>query len=269
MMRSLYISKTGLDAQQTNLDVITNNLANTSTTGFKSVIPLFQDLIYQTLNEPGSYSQLNDQVAIGLQLGAGSKVYGTERQMSQGSLLGTQNPLDVAIQGNGFFQIIMPDGTLAYTRDGSFTKNAQGQIVTAQGYLLSGGATGGSSGAGITLPANTTSITISQSGTVQYTTQDVKTLQTAGTIPLVNFINPAGMLYIGGNLAVETPASGTAIMDVAGTNGMGSLLQYNLEQSNVNVANELVALIAAQRAYEVNARAITASDQMLNKLVSL
>jgi flagellar basal-body rod protein FlgG len=260
MIRSLWIAKTGLDAQQTNLDAISNNLANANTAGFKSVRPMFEDLLYQTIRAPGANTESQNVLATGLQIGAGSRVAATERLNTQGGLVSTGNSLDVAIQGNGFFQIQTPDGSFAYTRDGNFTKNSSGQIVTISGDLLA---------PGITLPSDTTSVTITADGRVQYTQQDITRVVTAGSINLVNFINPSGLASIGRNLFLETPTSGTPQQNIPGTNGLGVLVQGNIEQSNVNVAEELVNMIAAQRAYEINARAITASDQMLQKIGQL
>jgi flagellar basal-body rod protein FlgG len=260
MMRSLWIAKTGLDAQQMNLDTIANNLANASTTAFKTLRPMFQDLMYQTIREPGAYSLNQITTPDALQLGTGAKLQATERIMTQGALLTTANPLDVAIKGNGYFQIQMPDGTLAYTRDGSFTTNQNGTIVTSSGYTV---------GNGITIPPGATSVTISADGLVQYTTQDITKVSTAGTLVVAGFINPDGLIAAGGNLFLETPASGVPLVNVPGTNGLGSVMQNTLEQSNVNVAEQLVQMIAAQRLYEIQARAITASDQMLQKIGQL
>lgn len=260
MMRSLWIAKTGLDAQQLNLDTIANNLANASTTAFKTLRPMFQDLMYQTIREPGSYSLTQTMTPDGLQLGSGAKLQATERIMTQGPLLTTANPLDVAIKGNGYFQVQMPDGTLAYTRDGGFTTNQNGTIVTSSGYTV---------GNGITIPPGATSITITPDGIVQYTTQDITKVNTAGNLVVASFINPDGLVGAGGNLFLETPASGAPLVNVPGTNGLGSVMQNTLEQSNVNVAEQLVQMIAAQRLYEIQARAITASDQMLQKIGQL
>lgn len=260
MMRSLWIAKTGLDAQQMNLDTIANNLANASTTAFKTLRPMFQDLMYQTLREPGSYTLAQTMTPDGLQLGSGAKLQATERIMLQGALLNTANPLDVAIKGNGWFQIQMPDGTMAYTRDGGFTTNQNGTIVTTAGYTV---------GNGITIPPGATTITITSDGLVQYTTQDITKVNTAGSLIVASFINPDGLVGTGGNLFLETSASGSPLVNVPGTNGLGSIMQNTLEQSNVNVADQLVQMIAAQRLYEIQARTITASDQMLQKIGQL
>jgi len=260
MMRALWIAKTGLDAQQSNLDTIANNLANASTTAFKSMRPMFADLMYQTLREPGAYTMNQTITPDGLQVGSGATLVATERQNTPGALLTTGNPLDVAIKGNGYFRIQMPDGTQAYTRDGSFTTNQNGMIVTNAGYQV---------GNGITLPSGATSVTITADGTVQYTLNDPTKVMTAGNLVVANFINPDGLVATGGNLFLETSASGTPVINMPGTNGTGSVMQNTLEQSNVNVAEQLVNMIAAQRLYEIQARAITASDQMLQKIGQL
>lgn len=260
MIRSLWISKTGLDAQQTSMDVITNNLANVSTNGFKRSRPVFEDLLYQTLRQPGAASSQTTTVPSGLTLGTGVRVVGTEHIFAQGSVQRTENPLDIAIQGNGFFQVEMPDGTLTYTRDGSFTKDANGQIVTASGYPLS---------PAITIPASAISVTITRDGIVSYTQQGSTTSTQAGTIQLVTFINNGGLQSSGENLYVETASSGTPSANTPGTNGAGLLNQGYVETSNVNVAEELVNMIVAQRGYEMNSKAITTSDEMLARLTQL
>ena len=260
MLRSLWIAKTGMDAEQFNLDVITNNLANSQTTAFKRVQPMFQDLLYTTLRSAGSASNAQNLLPTGLQIGAGAAVTSTERNNIQGTLVQTGNQLDVAIQGNGFFQIQLADGTLAYTRNGQFSKSATGQIVTQSGNTVAG--------AGV-IPANATSITINQAGSVYYTLQGNQTAILSGTITMANFVNPAGLFALGGGNFTPTPASGTAQNNIAGTNGMGTTNQYYIEQSNVNVAEELVNLIAAQRAYEINTRAVTASDQILQRVSNM
>ena len=249
-----------MDAQQMNLDVITNNLANSSTTAFKRVQPMFQDLLYTTLRAAGSSSNAQNLLPTGLQIGAGSAVTSTERIMIQGSMLQTGNQLDVAINGNGFFQIQLADGTLAYTRQGQFSLSATGQIVTQAGNAVTG--------AGV-IPSTATGITISSAGLVQYSTQGSSTLTQAGQLTMATFANPAGLVAIGGNNFTPSPASGTPQNQIAGTNGMGTVQQYYVEQSNVNVAEELVNLIAAQRAYEINTRAVTASDQILQRVSNL
>jgi flagellar basal-body rod protein FlgG len=249
-----------MDAQQMNLDVITNNLANSSTTAFKRVQPMFQDLLYTTLRAAGSSSNAQNLLPTGLQIGAGSAVTSTERIMIQGSMLQTGNQLDVAINGNGFFQIQLADGTLAYTRQGQLSLSSTGQIVTQAGNTVAG--------AGV-IPPTATGITINQAGLIQYSIQSSTALQDAGRLTMASFANPAGLVGIGGNNFIPSPASGTPQNQIAGTNGMGSITQYYVEQSNVNVAEELVNLIAAQRAYEINTRAVSASDQILQRVSNL
>ena len=257
MIRSLWIAKTGLDVQQTHLDTISNNLANGTTTGYKRVKPMFEDLIYQTIRQPGGPTTGDAQSPTGLQVGAGARVAATERVHTQGALNRTDGPLDVAIYGNGFLQVNLPDGTVAYTRDGNLTKSSTGQIVTKDGYTIA---------PGITIPIEATSIVISESGVVSYGTQGSNALSQAGEIQLATFANPAGLVAVGGNYYLETSASGNPQQGAPGSNGFGSLKQNFVKASNVNLAEELVSLIVAQRAYEVNTRAISASDDMLGRL---
>ncbi len=259
MIRSLHIARTGMDAQQTQMDVISNNLANVSTTGFKKSRPVFEDLLYQTLRQPGAQSSQQTQLPSGLQLGVGVRTVATERLFSQGSLTQTNNPLDVAINGNGFFQIQMPDGTTAYTRDGSFQTDSQGQLVTSSGYPLL---------PNVSVPSNAISVTIARDGTGTVTLPGNTTTQLP-QIQLATFVNPTGLQSQGENLYLETAASGTPQINAPGTNGVGVLNQTFIESSNVNVAEELVNMIIAQRAYELNSRAITSSDQMLQKLTQM
>jgi flagellar basal-body rod protein FlgG len=260
MLRSLHIARTGLDAQQTQLDVISNNLANVSTTGFKRARAVFEDLLYQTIRQPGAQSSQLTQLPSGFQLGTGVRPVATERIFSQGNLQQTGNPLDVAIQGKGFFQVLMPDGTTAYTRDGSFQVDNTGQLVTASGFAVQ---------PAITIPSDAITITIARDGTVSVTQPGSATPTTAGNLQLATFVNQAGLISLGENLFQESASSGTPTTGTPGTNGTGLLNQAFIETSNVNVAEELVNLIQAQRAYEVNTRAITASDQMLQRLVQL
>ncbi len=257
MMPSLWVAKTGLDAQTVSMDVIANNLANVSTNGFKRSRAVFEDLLYQTLRQPGVASSQTTTVPTGLTLGTGVQPIATEHIFTQGSLLKTEGPLDLAIQGNGFFQVQLPDGTLAYTRDGSFTRDANGQVVTADGYPLS---------PSITVPANALSISVSRDGIVTITQPGVTTPTQIGQIQLANFINNEGLQATGQNLYVETASSGTPTPNTPGANGAGVLNQGYVENSNVNVAEELVNMIVAQRAYEMNSRVITTSDQMLARL---
>ena len=260
MMRSLWIAKTGLDAQQLNLDVISNNLANVSTNGFKRSRAVFEDLLYQTLRQPGAQSTQTTQVPSGLTLGTGTRPVSTERIYTQGSLQKTENPLDMAINGPGFLQIQMPDGTLAYTRDGAFQKDNTGQIVTSSGYPLS---------PAITVPQNATSLSISRDGVITVTLPGAAAPTQIGTVQLATFINVGGLQSVGENLFIETASSGTPSPNTPGLNGTGLVNQGYVETSNVNVAEELVTMIQAQRAYEVNSKVITTSDAMLGRLVQM
>ena len=260
MIRSLWIAKTGLDAQQTNLDVIAHNLANAATTGYKRIKPVFEDLLYQTLRAAGGPTGGQSQSPSGLQVGTGVRAGAAERMFLQGALTQTGNPLDLAINGPGFFQVTLPDGQTGYTRDGNFSRDAQGQLVNQSGYVVA---------PGITIPVNATSITVSETGQVSVGLPGQVAPSQVGEMQLARFVNPGGLASIGGNLLVQTAASGEPNAGVPGTEGAGLLRQFYVEASNVNVAEELVSLIQAQRAYEVNARAVTASDQMLQKLGQL
>lgn len=260
MIRSLWISKTGLDAQQTQMDVIANNLANVSTNGFKRTRAVFEDLLYQNIRQPGAQSSQQTQLPSGLQLGTGVRSVATERNFSQGNLQETGNSKDVAIQGEGFFQVLLPDGATAYTRDGSFQVDSQGQLVTASGFAIQ---------PAITIPADATSITVGRDGTVSITQAGNATVTEVGALQLATFINPAGLMAKGENLFVETSASGNANTNTPGTNGSGTLAQGFVETSNVNVVEELVNMIQTQRAYEINSKSITTSDQMLQKLAQM
>jgi len=260
MIRSLWTARTGLEAQQTQLDVISNNLANVSTNGFKRARAVFEDLLYQTLRQPGAQSTQQTQISSGLQIGTGVRPVATERIHTQGSLQQTGNALDVAIQGEGFFQIQMPDGTTAYTRDGAFQLDNQGQIVTASGYPLS---------PAIIIPSDTVSITIGKDGTVSVLQGGQSAPTQVGTIQIASFVNVGGLQSAGENLYLETASSGTPTPNTPGTNGVGVLNQNYVEGSNVNVAEELVQMITTQRAYELNSRAIQTSDAMLGRLTQL
>lgn len=257
MIRSLWISKTGLDAQQMQMDVISNNLANVSTSGFKKSRAVFEDLLYQNIRQVGSQSSQQSQLPSGLQLGTGVKPVATERIFTQGNLQQTSNDKDIAIQGQGFFQILLPDGTTAYTRDGSFQVDSQGQLVTASGFPVQ---------PSITIPANAQSFSVGRDGVVSITTPNSTATTQIGQIQLATFINPAGLQAKGENLYVETTASDNPNTNTPGTNGAGLLSQGYVETSNVNVVEELVSMIQTQRAYEINSKAITTSDQMLQKL---
>ena len=260
MIRSLWISKTGMEAQQTQMDVIANNLANVSTNGFKRQRAVFEDLLYQTLRQPGAQSSQNTEVPSGLQIGTGVQPISTVRIFNQGNLTLTGNALDVAIQGDGFFQVLQPDGTTAYTRDGAFQLNSQGQMVTSSGYLVQ---------PAITMPANVTSVTIAKDGIVSVTQTGSSTTTQIGQFQLATFINSGGLQSAGGNLYLETASSGAPHPNVPGANGAGVLNQAYVETSNVNVVEELVNMIETQRAYELNSKAVQTSDQMLARLAQL
>lgn len=260
MIRSLWIAKTGLDAQQTQMDVISNNLANVSTSGFKRSRAVFEDLMYQTMRQPGAQSSQQTQIPSGLQIGTGARPVASERIHTQGNLQLTGNQLDVAIQGSGFFQVLLPDGSTAYTRDGSFQMDSQGQLVTSSGFTIQ---------PAITIPSNATSVTIARDGVISVTQPNVAAPVQVGSLQLATFINPAGMQSQGENLYQETASSGTPSTNVPGTNGAGLLNQNNVETSNVNVVEELVNMIQTQRAYEINSKAVQTSDQMLQRLSQL
>jgi flagellar basal-body rod protein FlgG len=257
MLSSLWIAKTGLDAQQTRMDVISNNLANANTTGFKSSRASFQDLIYQNKGQPGGQTTEQTQSPTGMMLGTGVKIVGTQKIFTQGNPTQTGNSLDLEIGGNGFMQVSMPDGTIAYTRDGSLHPDQNGQLVTADGYPLE---------PAITLPPNVGSITIGTDGTVSVTSNGTTTPTTIGTIQLADFVNPAGLQPMGQNLYLETASSGTAQTGQPGLNGMGTITQGSLESSNVNVVEEMVNMIETQRTYEMNSKSISSTDQMLQDL---
>ena len=254
MNAALWAAKTGLDAQQTEMAVISNNLANVNTTGFKQDRAVFEDLLYQNQTQAGADTSQTTQSPSGMSIGTGVRVVATEKDYSQGSLTHTGNSLDMAIQGQGFFQIQMPDGTIAYTRDGTFQTNAQGQLVTSNGYLLQ---------PGITIPQGAQSVTIGSDGTVSVTLAGQSAPTQVGQLQLANFINPAGLTPIGGNLLEQSAASGSPQTGSPGTNGFGTLSQGELESSNVNVVEELGNMIQTQRAYEMNSKAINTVDQML------
>jgi len=260
MMRSLWISKTGMEAQQTQLDTISNNLANVSTNGYKRAHAVFEDLMYQNLRQAGANSTEQTTLPTGLQVGLGTRAVATSRSFSQGNLTQSSNNLDVAVLGNGFFEVQMPDGTTGYTRDGSFQVNSTGQLVTNNGYTVQ---------PGITIPANAQSVTIGSDGTVSVVIPGQATAQSVGQIQIANFVNPAGMEPKGQNIFGETAASSSPQSGTPGQNGLGSLRQGFVETSNVNVVEELVAMIQTQRAYELNSKAIQTSDQMLQRLGQL
>ena len=260
MIRSLSIAKTGLDAQQTQLDVVANNLANVGTTGFKRSRAVFEDLMYQNLRQSGGQTSDQTRMPSGLQLGTGVRVVATERIHTQGNSTKTENQKDVMINGGGFFQVLMPDGTAAYTRDGSFQADANGQLVTASGYPVQ---------PAITLPPNATSLTIGRDGTVSVVQAGSAASVQIGQIQLATFLNPTGLQSSGENLYVETDASGGANQTAPGQNGAGTLAQGYVESSNVNVVEELVNMIQTQRAYEINSKVVKTSDEMLARLSQL
>jgi flagellar basal-body rod protein FlgG len=255
-MRALYTAATGMAAQELNVQVISNNIANLRTTGYKKQRAAFQDLIYDHVRRVGA--QASDQgtiLPVGIDLGGGVKTVGTPRLMSQGTLSMTGNDLDIAIRGEGFFKVQLPDGRTAYTRDGSLERDAQGRIVTAQGYVVQ---------PNITIPQNSNGLTVSAQGQVQVTPAGTSAPTQIGQIELSIFVNKAGLQAIGDNLYLETPGSGTPQNGTPGSQGFGDLLQGNLEQANVEAVSEISDLIAAQRAYEMNAKVISAADQMLS-----
>ena len=259
MMRALYTAATGMLAQQYNIDTISNNLANVNTTGFRKNTAHFQDLIYQQMRAPGTPVGPS-VVPVGQDVGLGVKIGASEKTFTQGVLIQSANPLDVAIEGEGFFQVTQQDGTTAYTRDGSFKRDANGSLVTADGHFLS---------PQITVPANATQVQIGQDGTVTALIPGQNTPQQLGQITLARFVNPAGLSPLGRNLLQQTGASGAPTIAQPGLNGTGSLQGGYLEQSNVAVVEEIVNLITAQRAYEANSKAITTADEMLATAVNV
>lgn len=255
MLPALWVSKTGLSAQDMNLTTISNNLANVSTTGFKRDRAEFQDLLYQIRRQPGAQSSQDSQLPTGLQLGTGVRIVGTSKMFTEGSLQTTEQPLDMAINGRGFFQILQPDGTVSYTRDGSFHLDSNGQLVTSQGYSLE---------PAIVLPAEVQTFTVGEDGTVSVTVSGDPTPQVIGNIQTADFVNPAGLQAIGNNLFLETGSSGAPQVGTPGLTGLGTVLQNTLENSNVSVVEELVNMITTQRAYEMNSKVISTADQMLS-----
>jgi len=255
-MRAVHTAATGMMAQELNVQVISNNIANMRTTGYKRQRAEFQDLLYEHVTRVGTQTSENGNILpAGIELGAGVKTAGTPRVMSQGNLLPTSKTYDLAIRGEGLFKILLPDGRTAYTRDGSFELDAQGRLVTAQGLVVQ---------PGITIPQNATSVTVNQQGQVTVTLPGSETANNIGQIEFVRFVNKTGMQAIGDNLFLETPGSGPPQNGTPGTEGFGTILQGNLEQANVEAVTEISDLIAAQRAYEMNAKVITAADQMLS-----
>lgn len=254
MNPALWIAKTGLDAQQTRMATISNNLANVNTTGFKSGRAIFQDLIYQNIRQVGGSTSQDTQLPSGLALGTGVRTVATEKLFTQGNLVQTGNSLDSAVNGRGFYQVLMPDGTQAYSRDGTFQINSQGQMVTSSGYVVQ---------PAITIPAAAQSVTIGSDGTVSVTLSGASTPTQVGSMQLSDFINPAGLQAIGENLYLESAASGSPQSGTPGLNGLGKLVQGSVESSNVNIVEEMVNMIETQRAYEMNSKAISTTNQML------
>jgi flagellar basal-body rod protein FlgG len=257
MDASLWVAKTGLDAQQSRMNVIANNLANVNTTGFKRDRAVFEDLLYQNIRQAGGQTGADTQAPTGFYLGTGVRVMATEKIATQGNTITTENALDLSIAGEGYFQIAQPDGTIAYTRDGNFNLDNAGQLVTSQGQLLQ---------PAIVIPANAASITIGQDGTVSVELQGGGGSQVVGQLQIARFINTAGLQAMGQNLLKETPASGAPVVGAPGDAGAGAIRQGTLEASNVNVVEEMVNMIETQRAYEINSKAISSVDGMLQYL---
>lgn len=255
MLPALWVAKTGLSAQDTNLTTISNNLANVSTTGFKRDRAEFQDLLYQVKRQPGAQSTQDSELPSGLQLGTGVRIVGTQKNFTAGSLQTTDQPLDMAVDGRGFFQILQPDGTTAYTRDGTFHLSSTGQIVNASGFPLE---------PAVVIPNNAQTFTVGRDGTVSITIPGSPNSQVIGNLQTADFINPAGLQAMGNNLFQETAASGAAQIGTPGLNGFGTTLQNTLETSNVSTVEEMVNMITTQRAYEMNSKVISTADQMLS-----
>lgn len=256
-MDALWIAKTGLDAQQTRMAMVSNNLANVNTMGFKRDRAVFEDLLYQNLSQTGAATSEDTQDPSGLNVGTGVRIVATEKNFLQGTIVETGNPLDMLVEGRGFFEILLPDGGQAYTRNGSFKIDSDGRVVTASGYEIQ---------PAISIPDGVESITVAADGTVQAKLPGQPDLATLGSIQIADFINPAGLQPRGQNLYLESAASGTPQLGTPGLDGLGSLIQGSLEGSNVNVVEELVNMIQTQRAYEMNSKAIATGDQMLQYL---
>ncbi|MGN7613255.1 flagellar basal-body rod protein FlgG [Magnetococcales bacterium HHB-1] len=261
MIRALWTSATGMHAQQTNIDVIANNLANVNTSGFKRSRADFQDLLYQTMRAPGTdTSDSGTQVPVGIQLGHGVRTVSVAKMFSQGDYKQTGNELDMAVEGHGFFQVEMPDGSTAYTRDGTFKLDSTGQIVTSDGYKLE---------PGIVVPQNAQRVTVGPDGSVNVTLPSTVDPQNLGTIEVATFVNPAGLNALGRNLFSESAASGAAVVGTPGIDGFGTIQQGYLEMSNVDMVEEMVQMIASQRAYEINSKSIKTADEMLGHAANL
>jgi len=254
MHAALFVSKTGLSAQDTQLTTISNNLANASTVGFKRDRAVFEDLLYQVQRQPGGQSTRDTQLPSGLQLGVGVRVNATQKQFTEGSLQVTDQTLDVAIDGRGFLQILQPSGEIGYTRDGQLQLNSEGQVVNSSGLLLE---------PAITVPEGVNTITIGTDGVVNGFTPGDPNPQQIGDIQIVDFINPSGLLAVGGNLFLESAASGNPLPGTPGENGLGEILQGTLENSNVDIVEEMVNMITTQRVYEMNSKVVSTADQML------
>ncbi|WP_320822714.1 flagellar basal-body rod protein FlgG [Reinekea sp.] len=254
MMKALWVGKTGLEAQDIALSTISNNMANASTTGFKKERAVFEDLIYQVQRQPGAQSSQNTQLPSGLQLGTGVRTVGTQKVFMQGDLNTTEQPLDMAINGRGFFQVLLPDGNLSYTRDGTFHIDADGNMVTANGYLLE---------PNIVIPEQSKTVTVGTDGIVTAVSAGDNDPVEIGNIEVVDFVNPAGLQALGNNLFLATAASGQAAAGVPSLDGFGSIIQGALENSNVTIVEEMVDMISTQRAYEMNSKVVSTADQML------
>ncbi len=254
MHAALYVSKTGLAAQDMKLTTVANNLSNASTVGFKRDRAVFEDLLYQIQRQPGAQTTEETQLPSGIQLGTGVRIVGTQKEFTSGSLQITQQSLDIAIDGRGFLQILQPDGTVSYTRDGQLHLNGDGEIVNASGLLLQ---------PGITIPEGVDNLTIGTDGTVSAFIRGTPDPQVLGEIQLVDFVNPGGLQAIGGNVFLETPSSGDPLIGTPGENGLGQLKQGMLENSNVDIVEEMVNMITTQRAYEMNSKIVSTADQML------
>lgn len=254
MHSALHVSQTGLSAQDKQLNTISNNLSNVGTVGFKRDRAVFEDLLYQTERQPGGLANQNNELPSGLQLGTGVRVVSTQKEFTTGNLKVTDQPLDVAIDGRGFIQVLQPDGNVAYTRNGQLQINGEGELVTNSGHLVE---------PGIVVPENASQINISEDGIVSAHFEGDPDPQEIGQIQLADFINPSGLESVGGNLYVETVASGAPVVGAPGQEGMGSLKQGMLESSNVDIVQEMVDMISTQRAYEMNSKVVSSADQML------
>jgi len=258
-MESLWVAKTGLEAQQTRMSIVAQNLANVNTTGYKRSRAIFEDLLYQNVVQAGGLTSQQTEAPTGLNLGTGVRMVATDKQFTQGNIINTSNTLDLAIQGRGFFEILLPDGSQAYTRDGTFQRNSDGELVTSSGYTLQ---------PAITIPADSQAVTIGVDGIVSAVLAGQADPVQVGTLQLTSFVNPGGLQPRGENLYIETTSSGPPEPGTPGLNGLGTLAQGSLETSNVSVVEELVSMIETQRAYEMNSRAIESSDQMMQTLTN-